>query len=82
MSSTKYPPDATTDARNRAWRTLAQGLAVDVAASVVLAVGPAIAGADFAWTKAYWLTVAGLAAKSAVTAVVSYFARKLLPPAA
>lgn len=69
------------DARVRAWRTLAQGLAVDVLAAVVLAVGPALVGADFAWTRGYWLTVAALAARSAVTAVVAYVARQVLPPA-
>jgi hypothetical protein len=70
-----------TDARNRAWRTLAQGLGVDVLAAVVLAVGPALAGAHFAWTRGYWLAVAGLAARSGITAVVSYIARQVLPPA-
>lgn len=76
------PPAVRTDATNRAWRTLAQGLLVDVLAAVVLAVGPALAGADFAWSKAYWLTLAGLAAKSAITAVVSFVARRVLPPPA
>jgi hypothetical protein len=48
----------------------------------VLAAGPALTGADFAWTKAYWLSLAGLTAKSAITAAVSYVARKVLPPKA
>jgi len=71
----------TADAKNRAWRTFVQGLLVDVAAAVVLAIGPAVAGADFAWSKAYWLTLAGLAAKTAVQSAVSYVARKAVPPA-
>ena len=68
------------DARNRAWRTAAQGVLVDLLAAVALAVGPALAGADFAWTRAYWLTIGGLAAKTAIQTVVSYAARKVLPP--
>jgi len=76
-----YSPDPHADAKNRAWRTLMQGLLVDVVTAVVLAAGPALLGAQFAWTREYWLTVAGLAGKSAVTAVVSYAARRLIPPA-
>lgn len=70
----------TADAQNRAWRTFIQGLLVDLLAAVVLAVGPAIAGADFAWTKAYWLTLLGLAGKTAIQSVVSYVARRAVPP--
>lgn len=69
-----------TDARNRAWRTLAQGLILDVLAAVCLAVGPALAGADFAWTAPYWLAVAGLAGRSAIMAAVAYVARRVVPP--
>lgn len=75
------PVSVSADARNRAWRTLVQGLLVDVGAAVVLAVGPALAGADFAWTPVYWLAVGGLAAKTAIQTVVSYAARRLVPPA-
>ena len=77
-----YSGNTLADARSRAWRTLAQGLAVDVLAAIVLVIGPALAGADFAWTRGYWLAVAGLAARSAITAVVAYVARQVLPPAA
>lgn len=76
-----YPPSSTADARNRAFRTFVQGLAVDVVGATALAVGPALAGADFAWSRAYWLSVAGLAAKTAVTTAVSYVARRVAPPA-
>lgn len=73
--------DATADAKNRAWRTFAQGLLVDVVAAAVLVVGPALSSSDFAWSKAYWLTVGGLVAKSVLTSVVSYVGRKVAPPA-
>lgn len=75
------PASTAADARQRAFRTLVQGLAVDVGAAVVLAVGPALAGTDFAWSRAYWLALAGLAAKTAIQTAVSYAARHLTPPA-
>jgi hypothetical protein len=78
----RVPLPASVDARNRAFRTFAQGLAVDVVAAVVLAVGPALVGEHFAWTRAYWAAVAGLAAKTAVQTAVSYVARKVVPPPA
>lgn len=75
------PASTEADARNRAWRTLAQGALLDVTAAIVLAVGPALAGSDFAWSRAYWLSLAGLAAKTGVQSVVSYIARRAVPPA-
>ena len=80
MGTLPVPAPAPVDARSRAWRTLAQGLLVDVLAAVVLAVGPSLLGGDFAFTRAYWLALAGLAAKSAVTAVVAYVMRRVIPP--
>lgn len=68
------------DARNRALRTFAQGLLVDVAGALVLAVGPALAGADFAWTRGYWAAVGMLAAKTAIQSVVAYVSRTVVPP--
>jgi len=81
MSTTSLEPDPSADARNRAWRTLAQGLLVDVAIAVVVGAGTAIAGETIAWTAPFWLGVAGLTVRSAATAAVSYFARRVLPPA-
>lgn len=78
--TTTVPPSTAADARNRAFRTFVQGLGLDVAAAVVLSVGPSVAGADFAWTRAYWATVGLLAAKTAIQSVVSYLARKWFPP--
>lgn len=68
------------DARNRAWRTFVQGLGTDVVGATALAVLPALAGQDFAWTRAYWGAVGLLAAKTAILTVVSYIARKTVPP--
>ncbi len=73
---------ATADAKNRAFRTFAQGLATDVFGAVALAALPALAGADFAWTGAYWASLGLLLAKTAITTAVSYVARKQLPPPA
>lgn len=69
------------DAKNRAWRTFVQGLGIDLAVALVLAVGPELVGADFAWTRGYWTAVGLLAAKTVVHTVVSYVARKVVPPA-
>lgn len=79
VNSLPAPADAGTDARNRAWRTLVQSLAVDVGAAVVLAVTPLLAGIE--WKQSYWIAVGLLAARSAVTALVSWVARKVVPPA-
>jgi hypothetical protein len=74
------PKSVEADARNRAFRTFVQALAVDVLAAVMLAVGPTLVDQHFAWTRAYWATVGLLAAKTAVQTVVSYAARKTIPP--
>lgn len=79
--TTSVPPSTDADARNRAARTFAQGLLTDVVGAVVLAVGPALAGSDFTWSRAYWTAVGGLAAKTVVMSAVSYIARHLKPPA-
>jgi hypothetical protein len=79
MSYPPVPADASTDARNRAFRTLIQSLGVDVLAAIVLAVTPLLANVN--WDKSYWLAVGALAARSAITAAVSWVARKVLPPA-
>lgn len=68
------------DARNRAWRTLLQGLGIDVAVAVVAVLTPLLTNIE--WTQAFWLGVAGLVGKSVVQAVVAYVARKVVPPPA
>lgn len=79
MNTDSTPPVAT-DAANRAFRTLIQGLAFDVAAAVVVALSAAIAP-GIEWTRAYWLALCLAIFKSAIVSMVSYFARKLVPPA-
>lgn len=74
------PPSKEADARNRAWRTLWQQLGIDVAVAVVLTVGPQLIGQNTAWTKDFLITMAVLAAKTAIATVVAYFARKVVPP--
>lgn len=74
-----YSPATTADARNRAWRTFLQGLLVDVGA--VLAAVLVVALGDVEWTQTYWIGVASLVGKTVITAVVSYVARKTVPPA-
>ena len=68
------------DARNRAWRTLLQGLGIDVAAALVVVLTPALTTVE--WTPVYWTTLGLLAAKSIVQAVVAFVARKVVPPPA
>ena len=72
---------AEADAKNRAFRTFVQGLGTDVVVAVVLAVGPALAGADFAWSADYWTAIGLLTAKTVVLSAVSYVSRKVVPPA-
>lgn len=81
MSQLSVPPSVAADAANRAWRTFVQGLMLDVVGALVLALAPALAGADFAWTAGYWKTLALLGAKTMVMTVVSYVARRVVPPA-
>jgi hypothetical protein len=66
------PAPAPVGLRRRALVVAAEGLAVDVGAAVVLAVGPALLGADFAWTRAYWVSIGLLAAKTAVQTGIAY----------
>lgn len=75
---TVYSSTSQADARNRAVRTLAQGLALDVGVAVVSVA--AVAVGDVHWTRAWWAALGLLVAKTAVQAAVSYAARRLLPP--
>jgi hypothetical protein len=75
-----YPPSATVDARNRAWRTFVQGLGVDVALSGAGALTIAMTAPEFAWSKAYWVGVGLAVAKTVLTTATAYVSRKLKPP--
>lgn len=79
--NTDSTPPADADASERAFRTLMQGLLFDVTTAVVVALSAAVMpGVE--WTRAYWTALALAVGKSTIVAVVSYFARKFVPPAA
>lgn len=76
--ATVYPPSASQDASNRAFRTFVQGLLVDVAAAVVTVLAVAVTSVE--WTEKYWLALGALVGKTVVVSVVSYLARTVVPP--
>jgi len=76
-----YPPSATVDARNRAWRTLVQGLLVDVLLSAVAALTLALSAPELTWSKPYWIGVGLTVGKSVLQTITAYAARHLKPPA-
>lgn len=80
MTHRDPPPDRVViyDALSRGWRTLAQGLLVDLVVSVVTVLAVSVGAIE--WTRNYWIGLAGLVGKSAVVAILSYLARTLLPP--
>lgn len=73
-------PHVEADARNRALRTVVQGLGIDLIAAVAVALSVAVAG-GIEWTRAYWIALGLAVAKSLITAAVSYLARRAVPPA-
>lgn len=79
MNTAPTPP-VERDASERALRTLTQGVLLDVATALVVAMTAGIAG-GIEWTSAYWVALGLAMSKSAVTAVVAYVARILVPPA-
>jgi hypothetical protein len=64
MNAPNTPP-VEADARNRAFRTLLQGLGLDLAAGVATALVAGIAG-GIEWTNAYWVALGLAVAKSAL----------------
>lgn len=66
------------DARQRAWRTFLQGLAIDVAVAVSGVLGVALG--DVHWSAAWWTMLGLLVAKTALQTAVSYLARHVSPP--
>lgn len=80
MQMIPIPPSAEADARNRGARSFWQGLGIDVAVMLIVTVGPLLLSNDFAFTGPYWTIVGTSAAKTVVSAVVSYVTRKLIPP--
>jgi hypothetical protein len=78
VNPVSVPLSKTADARNRAWRTFAQGLGIDVVTAVAGAVTLPLN--DVTWTRVYWVGVTSLAAKTAVQTAVAYVARRVVPP--
>lgn len=70
--------DEQADARNRSFRTLAQGFALDVATALVLVL--ALAFTNIEWTSEYWIALGLTAAKSVLQAGVAYLMRFLVKP--
>jgi len=74
-------PDAHADARDRAWRTLVQGLVVTVVLAVVTAFGAAVAAPGFdllTWDS--WRAAATSGGTAAVMAAAAYIQRLVQPP--
>lgn len=66
------------DARLRSIRALTWGLLIDVAIAMVIVLLPLVSAIE--WTSTYWVGLGLSVAKSVIQAIVTYFARKLLPP--
>lgn len=80
-SSLPDPPPGHEDGLNRAWRTTVQGLLVDVFGAVAITLLGEVTAPDFVLSRAYFVILAGLLVKTALTAALSYVARRLTPPA-
>jgi hypothetical protein len=74
------PATVQSDAKDRAWRTLIQGLLLDLSVAIVLVLAPAVSAVE--WTSEYWTALGLLVAKSAVQSLVSYLMRTLVKPKA
>lgn len=70
--------DAQADARERSFRSLVQGLALDVSVAVVLVLATAFTTIE--WTPVYWKLLGLTVAKSILQAGASYLMRVLVKP--
>jgi hypothetical protein len=66
---------AAQDAKNRALRTFAQGLASDLLVAAVLFLLPVFASDSFDWTATDWKVLVLSFAKTLVVTIISYVAR-------
>lgn len=75
-------PDLTvqSDARNRAFRTLLQGLAFDVAAAIVIVLYTAFSNAS-GWSDIQWALLGFTLAKTFVVSGLSYLMRTVFASA-
>lgn len=78
MSHHYAPMSVEADARDRAWRTFVQGLAIDVSGALLVAL--MVPMTDIRWTREYWIGVGLLAGKTVIHSAVSYLYRKLVAP--
>ena len=76
-----YAPDTASDARQRAVRTLLQGAVVAGVLALSAVLGTALTAAH-GWQDIDWGSLSFLLVQAVGTAVVSYLARYLAPPAA
>ena len=70
-------PTVAMSAQNRAWRTLLQGLAFDVAAAVALVLFTAIIPAE-SWGDFEWTLIGFTVFKSVAVSILSYLMRTVL----
>jgi hypothetical protein len=75
------PTPLTTDARNRALRTLLQGLATDVVAALILLLLPVVTAAN-GWGDFEWRVLGFLVCKTVAVTVLSYVMRQYLDTSA
>lgn len=75
-----FPLSAQADARNRSWRTLWQGLLLDLAVVLLPLAYDALSGWDGAGGRAYWTAVGVSLGKTAALTVVAYIARLVKTP--
>lgn len=68
------------DAANRAFRTFAQGLAIDVAAAAGQVIVSALADSHFAWSWQFWAVQATLFGKTLLQTAAAYLMRLKVPP--
>lgn len=80
MTIPTTPLPARADAANRAARTFAQGLGVDVLIAVLPLLYDAVSGWDGAFTADYWTLVGVSLLKTAAIAGISYVMRLVKTP--
>jgi hypothetical protein len=71
------PTPLATDSRNRAYRTLLQGLATDVAAALILLLLPVVTNAN-GWGDFEWRVLGFLVCKTVSVTILSYVMRQYL----
>lgn len=66
------------DATDRSFRTLWQGLGIDVGVAVILVLATAFTSIE--WTPEYWIALAATLGRSVLQAIVAYFYRLFVAP--